>query len=260
MGFAAGLAALSEGMAEPEAIPAATVIVMREGDGPPELLMVERAAAMSFAGGALVFPGGRVDAGDCALAATMAGDPDDLAARIAAARETLEEAGVAVGMDMPADAIPGLGQRLYAGEPLVALVAEAGGALRLDRLVPFARWLPSNVRHKVFDTRFYLARAPEGAEPVVDGNENVRVFWASARDMLEAAERGEATIIYPTRRNLERLARFASFDDAVADARAHPIRTVTPWIEERVGVAHLCIPDDLGYPVTSQPLSEAMRA
>jgi hypothetical protein len=68
-----------------------------------------------------------------------------------------------------------------------ALLDEVGGALDLDALLPFARWLPAGVHHKVFDTRFYLARAPEGAEPVVDGNENVRVFWASARAVLDAA-------------------------------------------------------------------------
>lgn len=247
-------------MAEPEAIPAATVIVMREGAGAPELLMVERAAAMSFAGGALVFPGGRVDPADHALAATLEGEAQDLAARIAGVRETLEEAGVAVGVDVPAEVIPRLGRRLYAGEPLAELLAQAGGGLRLDDLVLFARWLPQGVMHKVFDTRFYLARAPDGAEPVVDGNENVRVFWSSARAVLDAADRGEVTIIFPTRRNLERLALFDSYSDAVADARAHEVRTVTPWIEERDGTRHLCIPDDLGYPITSQPLAEAVRA
>lgn len=247
-------------MAEPEAIPAATVIVMRERGGVSELLFVERAAAMSFAGGALVFPGGRVDAGDHVLAATLDGDPEDLAARIAAVRETLEEAGVAVGLDLAAEAIPALGRRLYAGEAMGTLLAETGGTLRLDQLIPFARWLPSNVTHKVFDTRFYLARAPHDAEPIVDGNENVRVFWGSAQSVLDAADRGEVTIIFPTRRNLERLARFASFEQAAADAAAHPIRTVTPWIEERADGRHLCIPGDLGYPITSQPLAEAIRA
>lgn len=248
-------------MSEPEAIPAATVIVMREtAEAPPELLMVERARAMSFAGGALVFPGGRIDPGDHALAATLEGDPEDLAARIAAVRETIEEAGVAVGATVPAGAIPDLRARLYAGEAMGALLDEMGGTLDLDALHPFARWLPAGVHHKVFDTRFYLARAPQGAEPVVDGNENVRVFWASARAVLDAADRGEATIIFPTRRNLERLALFASFADAASDARAHPVRTITPWIEMRDDGRHLCIPDDLGYPITSEPLSRAIRA
>jgi 8-oxo-dGTP pyrophosphatase MutT (NUDIX family) len=194
------------------------------------------------------------------LAATLPGEPDDLAARIAAVRETLEEAGVAVGVNVPAEAVPNLQRRLYAGEAMGALLDEVGGALDLDALHPFARWLPAGVHHKVFDTRFYLARAPGNAEPLVDGNENVRAFWASASEVLAAADRGEVTIIFPTRRNLERLALFATFDDAAADARAHPVRIVTPWIEQRADGEHLCIPDDLGYPVTSEPLARAIRA
>lgn len=247
-------------MAEPEAIPAATVIVMRDlVDGPPELLIVERARTMAFAGGALVFPGGRIDPGDHALAALHGGD-DDAAARIAAIRETLEEAGIAVGLRLDRAAIAGVRSAVYAGEPFGALLDAAGAAIDPAALVPFARWLPAGVHHKVFDTRFYLVRAPEDAAPAVDGNENVRAFWASAHDVLAMADRGEATIIFPTRRNLERLARFASFEEAVADAAAHPVRTITPWIEMREGQEHLCIPDDLGYPVTAEPLARAIRA
>lgn len=247
-------------MAEPDAIPAATVIVMRDGDGAPELLMTERSQAMAFAGGALVFPGGRVDPGDRALAAMLGGDPDDVAGRIAAVRETLEEAGLAVGIDLPAGAPAALRARLHRGEPIGPAITVSGGALALDRLVPFARWVPRNVPHRIFDTRFYLARAPDDVQLNVDGSETVGAFWASAGDVLARADRGEATLIFPTRRNLERLARFASFAEAVADAAAHSIRPITPWIETRDGEARLCIPDDLGYPVTSEPLESATRA
>jgi 8-oxo-dGTP pyrophosphatase MutT (NUDIX family) len=248
-------------MAEPEgAIPAATVIVMRDvASGPPELLMVERAAAMRFAGGALVFPGGRVDPGDHALAALMAGEADDLAARIAGIRETLEEAGVAVGVTVAPEAIGELRRALYAGEPMGALIEALGAELRLDALVPFARWLPNMVQHRIFDTRFYLARAPADCAPVVDGNENVRAFWMTAEGVLAESAAGRAHVIFPTRRNLERLALYGSYADAVADARAHPVRTITPWIEAREDGEYLCIPDDLGYPVTAQPVREAMR-
>lgn len=248
-------------MAEPEAIPAATVIVMRRCEqGPPELLMVERARTMAFAGGALVFPGGRIDPGDHALAALRGGDAEEDAGRIAAIRETVEEAGVAIGLDLDPDALPDLRRRLHAGAAIGDALTALGGALRLEALIPFARWLPDKVPHRVFDTRFYLARASAAAMPVVDGTENVRAFWASARSVLDAADAGQATIIYPTRRNLERLALFASFEDAVADAHAHPPRTITPWIETRDGHEHLCIPDDLGYPVTHERLDRAMRA
>lgn len=241
-------------------IPAATLVVMRErASGAPELLIVERSAAMRFAGGALVFPGGRVDPGDQALAARHDGDADDLAARIAAIRETIEEAGLAIGVPELPDS-EAARAALYGGKPVGEVLA--GVNLDLDALVPFARWLPpQDVSHKVFDTRFYLAKLPQGAgAAAVDGNENVRLFWATARDVLDMADRGEARIIYPTRRNLERLAQFESFDEAVADARSHRIEAITPWIETRDGEALLCIPDGLGYPVTSQPVKAASRA
>jgi 8-oxo-dGTP pyrophosphatase MutT (NUDIX family) len=248
-------------VSEPEPIPAATVIVMRDRPGaPPELLMVERARAMSFAGGALVFPGGRVDPADRALAAVTPGDHDEAAARIAAIRETIEEAGLGVGLDGGGD-LTSVRAGLHEGRAFGELLHDAGLTLALDRLVPFARWLPSGVRHRVFDTRFYVARAPEGVgEASADGSESVRCFWASAPDVLADADAGRATIIFPTRRNLERLATFACFDEAAAHAASHPMETITPWIEDRDGARHLCIPEGLGYPVTSEPLESAMRA
>ena len=244
-------------------IPAATVVVMRDRpNGAPELLMLERSAAMSFAGGALVFPGGRVDPGDRALAEVGgADDPEDAAARIAAVREAIEEAGIALALDpMPdAAALVKVRAALHEGMPFGEALDRAGSGLALDRLVPFARWLPLGLPHRIFDTRFYLARAPEGATPSVDATENSRLFWATARDVLDEADAGRATIIFPTRRNLERLALFGSFDDAVADARAHPVRTITPHVEMRDGAEHLCIPDDLGYPVTAERLTRVRR-
>jgi hypothetical protein len=127
-------------------------------------------------------------------------------------------------------------------------------------LVPFARWRPNHAHMRIFDTRFYLARLPDDApEPVVDDTENVRVFWMSAQGVLDEADAGRARIIFPTRRNLERLALFDSFAAAATHAAAMPARTVTPWMEERDGETHLCIPDDLGYPVTSESVTNAER-
>lgn len=242
-------------MTLPPAIPAATLILFRERDtGPPELLMVERAKAMAFAAGALVFPGGRVDPGDYALA----GDDDEAAARIAAIRETIEEVGLAIGLDPAPTAIAPMRAALHAGEPFAAVLGSA--RLRLETLEPFARWRPAHAPSRIFDTRFYLARLPADAPPAsVDATENTRLFWTSAADILAQADAGRATLIFPTRRTLERLARFASFDAAVVDARAHPVRTITPWIEDRDGVDHLCIPDGLGYPIIGEPLTDVTR-
>ena len=77
--------------------------------------------------------------------------------------------------------------------------------------------------------------------------------------MLARIGRGEANAIFPTMRNLERLAAHRDFNAVWADALAHPVETITPWIEERDGEPHIIIPDNLGYPVTSEPLSSATR-
>jgi 8-oxo-dGTP pyrophosphatase MutT (NUDIX family) len=245
------------------AIPAATLVIFRDrGSAPPGLLMVERAKAMVFAGGALVFPGGRVDPGDHALAAELGRDAEDGPARIAAIRETIEEAGVPVGLTPAPDreALAAIRAGLHSGESLGLLLDRHALTLELDALTYFARWLPAHAHMRIFDTRFYLARWPDGAaEPQVDATENVRLLWASAREVLADCDAGRATVIFPTRRNLERLAQYASFADAIASAHAYPPRTITPWAEEREGAPHLCIPDDLDYPVTSEKLTGAIR-
>lgn len=244
-------------------IPAATLVLFRETtSGPPELLLVERAKAMAFAAGAQVFPGGRIDPGDEALAQVIAPTQEHAAARIAAIRETIEEAGVAIGLvPIPDhDAIAKIRAGLHAGEPFGTLLTDAGVTLDLAALTYFARWLPAYPQARVFDTRFYLARLPADAPPAtVDATENVRLRWATAAQVLADADAGAATIIFPTRRNLERLARFADFAAATADAHAHPVRTITPFVEARGGVDHLCIAGDLGYPVTSEPFTSAVR-
>lgn len=234
------------------AIPAATLILLRDRvAGPPEILMVERAAAMAFAGGALVFPGGRIDPGDRALALAM-GD-GDLAPRLAAIRETIEEAGIAIGV---AGDVAAMRAALADGAPIAALAP-----VDPSPLIPYARWQPSHMPSRVFDTWFYVARLPEDAPPAqVDATENVRTLWTTAADALAAAERGEATLLFPTRRVLERLAQQDAVADVLADAVRWPIRTITPWVEERDGGRFVCIPDDLGYPVTAEPADRAVRA
>ena len=239
-------------------IPAATLVLFRDAMGAPEHLFVERAATMVFAGGALVFPGGRVDPDDRALAARFPQfDPDDAAARIAAIRETIEETGVAVGIDGDVEVAR---SALLGGATMVTLTDQMGFTLDLDALVPFARWCPNFKETRTFDTRFYIARIdPDHAEARVDATENVHLFWASAADVLAMAEAGNAKIIFPTRRNLERLALLADYTAARTHAALHPIETITPWIDDRDGARRLCIPEGLGYPVTSEVLERAMR-
>ena len=246
----------------PEPVPAATLVLMREAkSGPPQLLVMERTGHMAFAAGALVFPGGRIDAEDREAAELFAG-MTDAAARLAAIRETIEETGIVPAVAPPADPALALKLRdgIAQGRPLLELLAQHELALDLESLMPFARWCPNFRETRRFDTLFVLAEAPPGvAEPTISEAEAVRAFWASAADILAEIDSGRAHAIFPTRRNLERLARFGSIEEARADAARHPVSRITPWVEDRDGAPHVCIPDNIGYPVTSEPLETARR-
>lgn len=253
--------------APPKEIPAATLVVFRRGPPgqPPELLMVVRSGTLAFAGGMAVFPGGRVDSADRRLAETLAGplDAGEAAHRIAAIRETIEETGLAPGLRerLSAKDAAGLRAEVCAEGALAPVLVRRGLTLDLDALVPFARWCPRGMVHaRIFDTRFYLADLGTGAvELAVDETENTRLFWINAGEALARADAGDLSVIFPTRRNLERLAQFASFAEAKAHAEAHPVRLIVPQIEERDGGRVLTIPDGLGYPVTHEALDRAMR-
>src|SRR5947209_15117956 len=129
----------------PPPIPAATLILMRPaGSRPPEILIMERAQTMAFAAGALVFPGGRIDADDHETAARHGPHLPDGAARVAAIRETIEETGIAPALSLPADGETAAALRAGTGSgaPFADLLAASGLSLALGALTPFARWCP----------------------------------------------------------------------------------------------------------------------
>lgn len=248
--------------------PAATLIVFRQ-TRQAEVLMLVRATSLRFAGGACVFPGGGVDPADLALAATLPppsgwdGAPD-LAARIAAIRETLEETGLAIGLHRHD------GQPIAAGEAAAAralleqtaalapVLTRMGWRIAVEALTPFARWCPRLARP--YDTRFYLADLGTGNVALTpDARESERLLWLPPARTLAQADAGDLSVIFPTRRTLERLARFSGFAAARAHALATPLDTITPTIVERDDASWLTIPEGLGYPVTQQRLDTALR-
>jgi 8-oxo-dGTP pyrophosphatase MutT (NUDIX family) len=242
-----------------EAIPAATLILVRDREhGAPELLMVERAQGMAFAAGALVFPGGRIDDADRALAAELGVD----AAAVAAIRETVEETAVPIGLKPDPDqgTAADLQQALVADQSLADALDEAGLSLDATALTPFARWVPKFHAVRRFDTLFFVAEAPSGDwQPRVIEGECAGAHWLSAAEVLERDRRGEALLIFPTRRTLERLAQHKSFQQIRDDALAHAIEPVTPWVEERGGERFITIPSHLGFPVTQERLDGLWR-
>lgn len=185
---------------------AACVILLRGAADTLEVLLVKRNPAARFMGGAWVFPGGAVDAGE---------GHDDAAHRVAAVREMNEEASVA--LDDPA------------------------------ALVAFSRWItPKEVRVR-FDTWFYLAPAPDGVEPAPDGEETVDARWYAPADALEAHERGEILLVFPTIKHLEQLGRFPSADALLAHAAGRDVRPVEPRVLVSGETARIVLPGEPGY-------------
>jgi len=195
------------------------------------------------------------------LPALLGVDEADGAARVAALRETLEETGLAVGW-------PGLAEKevaevrraLLDGTLLSDILAARGDRIALESFVPFARWCPNFKEARTFDTRFYaVAAPPHSHELTVEEAEHSHIFWASAEETLAMADRGEVSVIFPTRRNLERIAQATDFAGFSVHSRQFPVELVTPWVEDREGQSYLCIPAHLGYPVTSESFDRVRR-
>ena len=187
----------------PPAIPAATVVLLRDAAGALETLMLRRNSKLAFAGGAWVFPGGRIDPEDYPDGAPSTAGPSTAipsigkpptespevaaAARTAAVREAMEEAGLAV-------------------DP--------------DGLVWFAHWTPGPLAARRFATWFFMARAPEGLV-VVDDGEIHEHLWIRPAEAMARRDAGEIELIPPTWMTLRMLADEPSVDAAIATARAH---------------------------------------
>jgi len=256
--------------AEPEGIPAATVIIFRDtpAGAPSEILMQVRSKTMTFAGGMAVFPGGRVDDADFALAETLSAtlngeDPEEDAHQIAVIRETLEETGLAIGLrgEVSAESAAAARAMLEQENALAPVLERFGWTLDLAQLTPFARWFPlKEPIPRVYDTRFYVANLGTGAVEIeADNSETTRLFWTSAKGALDMAERGEIKLIFPTRRNLERLALFDDYAATKAHALATPVKTIIPQVDNSSGEPMLTIIKDAGYPITSELLENVKR-
>lgn len=114
-------------------------------------------------------------------------------------------------------------------------------------LVPFSRWItPEEVKIR-FDTWFYLAPAPDGAEPCIDGEECVDLGWFSPQDALDAHRREEIALVFPTIKTLERLSLFATADDLLEHTRGREVTAVLPRVVVEGETARVLLPGDEGY-------------
>ena len=226
--------------------PASTILLLRDGAAGLEVFMVVRNRAIDFAGGALVFPGGRVEEADAAL-----GEPF----RIAAIREAFEESGILLARK---------GDAMLAGHSLPrdgdfhALLAEHALTPAAEALVHYAHWITPSDMPKRFDTHFYLAEAPLEQVGLHDGDEAVESVWITPAQALAEADAGARVLVFATRLNLEKLARFATVGQALSGAG--PVVTVCPEPFQRDGATWLRIPAEAGYGASEyRPAARPMR-
>ncbi len=256
--------------------PAATVMLVRDGNTGPEVFMLRRTLSAAFAGGQYVFPGGKVDGADHAdeLEPICDGLDDDgasarlglerggLAWLVAAIRESFEEAGVLLARRADAadmirfdDDIAGpmavARREIHAGERTLAdLCREHDLRLVTDAIGFVSHWITPMGEGRRFDTRFLLARAPEAQEPLHDGGETIDSLWVRPADALDRWRAGDLQMFPPTVANLEWLGSYGDADDALAGAEALgiPSPILPRMLTDADGnVTGIALPGDAGY-------------
>jgi 8-oxo-dGTP pyrophosphatase MutT (NUDIX family) len=260
--------------------PASTILLLRDSAGGPddqrrgfddkghegiEVFMMVRHHEIEFSSGALVFPGGSVDASDRELLARpelhSGGEGCDEAAlsfRIAAIRETFEESGILLARPRGShDLVEARRAAEIAARHRAALAErkrtflevldESGTVLALDELVPYAHWVTPEGMSKRFDTWFFLAAAPPEQLGAHDGKESTDSLWLSPREAVAGGESGRFKLPFPTTRNLIKLGKQPNVGAALEDSRGKPVVTVMPVLTTSNGRRQLRIPREAGY-------------
>lgn len=250
----------------------ATVLLLRDAQAGLEVFMVRRHLNSDFVGGAYVFPGGGVDAGDAdpGLQARLSGieahratqvAPDPVRARahwVAAVRETFEEANVLLAgpRNEPVAMISEVDRAHWASRradllakrtTFQALMAEGDLTLFGGRIGHFSHWVTPEGSPKRFSTHFFIAVLPENQEPMADDLEVEAGVWIRPTAALAARDRGEMTLILPTVRTLQALADFTSAQAALDACTGRVIVTNLPRIVLVDDKPHVLLPGDAGY-------------
>ena len=259
---------MSEEKKPSQPLAAATLLLIRNGSSGLEVFMVKRHHQIDFASGALVFPGGKVDAHDhdTALRAHADGGDalDDLQLSLAACtiREGFEESGILLARRTGsrnlisaehATSLKDWREKLNNGDAgLVEFLTKENLRLACDALIPFAHWVTPPFMPKRFDTYFYIAATPAGQLGRHDGSESVDSVWVNP---TEAIGDKRWTIIFPTKMNLLKLAEANTAEDALSLARKTPVVTVLPEVVRRGDKSFLTIPENAGYGKIEEPMS-----
>ena len=252
-------------------LPAATVTLVRDSAQGIEVLMMQRNFQSGFMPGMYLFPGGALDDADAsaemcglcvglddATASGILGMPrGGLAYWVAAIRESFEEAGVLFTYDRngtlvtlnQADAAARFRAHRDAlnagGCEFCALLQTEGLRLAVDRLVYFSHWITPVTAPRRYDTRFFLAAAPESQDPLHDNRETINHLWVNPGAALDRHRDGEFNMRTPTIRTLEQFADFSTVDTLLQAMRTQRhIPALLPRIDRQ---GRRVMPGDAGY-------------
>ncbi|MGH9386019.1 MAG: NUDIX hydrolase [Vicinamibacterales bacterium] len=206
--------------------PASTVIVLRDRQPRFEVLLLRRHDNVAFMAGAYVFPGGRVDDADRIDRGSSdrplkkfqfpdLSNEEELTYRRAAVRELHEEASVQID---PAS------------------------------LVAFAHWVTPDIEIRRYDTRFFLARMPDGQLARHDDHETTALAWLTPDEAIEAGLAGRIMLPPPTWTTFRQLQPFSSIDALLEWAITRPIVRVQPGFIKSETLTMLTLPGDPLFP------------
>jgi 8-oxo-dGTP pyrophosphatase MutT (NUDIX family) len=244
----------------------ASVLLVREATGGPEVCTILRHHAMATAGGVLVFPGGLVDLQDVAQDVSwVAGDPqawsadlgvgvgDARAVVTAAVRELFEETGVLLAGPtahevavQPLDGWREQRSRLEAHELTFAeFLSHHGWGVRGDLLHLWSTWLTPEFESRRYRARFFIAELPEGQTGHDGSSESTELRWDTPVDLLDGARRGAHQLLAPQyclSLEMEDLGDVAAL---VAATASRPRPVVAPTLEMVDAVPRLGLPPEL---------------
>ena len=260
--------------------PAATVLLVRDADaGGVEVFMLRRTFNAAFASGMFVFPGGKVDdvdgvdeiaelcdgLTDSHASALLGIASGGLAYWVACIRECFEEAGVLLARhestgdvvrfddDATAKRFEEERENIHDGSvALLDLCKREGLRLTTDDIHYVSHWITPMGEKRRFDTRFFIARAPQAQEPLHDDGETIESFWISPQEAIERAHEKDLMLMPPTKANIEFLLPYKTADEVLeAAAQVGMPQTILPKlkIDSDGRVVGIAMPGDPEYAV-----------
>ena len=249
--------------------PSATVLLLKDDGACFKVFMVVRNSGFEFAGGALVFPGGRVDLSDSIMDSNVLApgfnqlSQEEVSYRVCAIRETFEEAGILLASDRTTaemlnserclELVSNYREAVHSGDiKFKDMLIKEGLELVLESLVPYAHWITPARSSKRFDTWFYVVRTPDGQLGAHDEIESVDSMWITPKEAIHGGNSGYFKLIFATKMNLRRIENLNSVSESLKFAMTSKIVAVEPTVERKGNKIIFSIPKNAGYGIVRE--------